>query len=134
MRKSKGLTWHGKGERIGIGPYDLDDPLIYVSRGRPREDEASCVDLKLPICEPRDEGRELFGYSPRYAALTVHQRANYLRWLAGGRRDPLDDIGYAFLFLYGLERRLLVDGVTCKGQQVLQRIDDAWTFEPLRRL
>ena len=43
------------------------------------------------------------------ASISPDQRANYLRWLAGGRTAPLDDIGYAFLFFYGLERRLLVE-------------------------
>ena len=39
-----------------------------------------------------------------------NQRANYLSWLANGRALPLADIGYAFLYFYGLERRLLIDG------------------------
>ena len=34
---------------------------------------------------------------------------NYLEWLAKGRAGPLASPGYALLFLYGLERRLLID-------------------------
>jgi uncharacterized tellurite resistance protein B-like protein len=49
------------------------------------------------------------GYYPTYAGLSPNQRANYLRWLAGGRAEPINNIGYAFLFFYGLERRLLVE-------------------------
>ena len=50
-----------------------------------------------------------WGHSPTYATITPTQRANYLSWLANGRVRPLTDIGYAFLFLYGLERRVVID-------------------------
>ena len=49
------------------------------------------------------------GYYPRYQGLWPTQRAKYLAWLASGLTEPLDDIGYAFLYFYGLERRLLLD-------------------------
>ncbi|OPZ86982.1 MAG: Tellurite resistance protein TerB [bacterium ADurb.Bin429] len=37
------------------------------------------------------------------------QRANYLHWLTTGKTGPLHDIGYAFVYFYGLERRVLID-------------------------
>ena len=49
------------------------------------------------------------GYWPSYDEITPNARASYLSWLVGGRRDPDAAIGYVFLFLYGLERRVLVD-------------------------
>src|SRR5581483_5446840 len=58
---------------------------------------------------PTPEPKGALGYWPRYAAITPNQRANYLEWLAGGRASDLEDIGYAFIFFYGLERRLLMD-------------------------
>jgi len=39
-----------------------------------------------------------------------HARRQGLRWLVDGRQDPNCYIGYVFLYFYGLERRLLVDG------------------------
>lgn len=33
-----------------------------------------------------------------------------MKWLAGGRSDPDIDLGYVFLYFYGLERRSLIDG------------------------
>jgi len=42
--------------------------------------------------------------------MTPRQRANYLQWLATGKTGPLHDIGYAFVYFYGLERRALIDG------------------------
>ncbi|MCC7086626.1 MAG: TerB N-terminal domain-containing protein [Pirellulales bacterium] len=38
------------------------------------------------------------------------QRFRYLDWLYVGRRDPNVEIGYVFIFFYGLERQILVDG------------------------
>nr|MBA3414437.1 TerB N-terminal domain-containing protein [Chloroflexia bacterium] len=49
------------------------------------------------------------GYWPSYGHLSAGERAAYLAWLTGGRRNPSVPIGYVFLFLYGLERRVLLD-------------------------
>ena len=50
------------------------------------------------------------GYWPQYGHIPAKCRGAYLKWLAGGRSDPKAYIGYVFLFFYGLERRLIVDG------------------------
>jgi hypothetical protein len=52
------------------------------------------------------------GYYPQYKRMTPEQRAYYLLWLSTGRKAPLNDIGYAFVFFYGLERRALVDNAS----------------------
>jgi uncharacterized tellurite resistance protein B-like protein len=49
------------------------------------------------------------GYWPSYDQITPEARASYLQWLATGKCDPQADIGYVFLYFYGLERRVLVD-------------------------
>ena len=46
------------------------------------------------------------GYWPSYHDISPAQRGVYLCWLSGGRADALIDIGYVFLFFYGLERRV----------------------------
>jgi uncharacterized tellurite resistance protein B-like protein len=48
-------------------------------------------------------------YWPFYERLIPGQRRIYLEWMAGGRRTMPPEIGYAFIFFYGLERRALVD-------------------------
>ncbi len=108
-RKDEEFRWLGKGETVSVRGYMLRDPLVYLSQRRPRKEEASCIDLSLEIGNPIHELSPGLGYYPTYAGLTPVQRANYLRWLCSGRADPLDDIGYAFLYFYGLERRLLVE-------------------------
>jgi hypothetical protein len=104
------LIWCGKGQSFEVGPYKLSDPLVYTYNGRRDSGEASCIDLRKRVGRPVREPRGSLGYYPSYDRLTDDQRANYLQWLAGGRSGPLEDIGYAFLFFYGLERRLLVEG------------------------
>ena len=108
-RKPAELRWYGKGEYLTIGSYRLSDPLVYISDGRADDEEASCIDLTLTVGTPVNKLKPGLGYYPTYRELTPDQRANYLNWLALGRGDHLDEIGYAFLFFYGLERRLLVE-------------------------
>ena len=48
-------------------------------------------------------------YWPSYRRISPGCRAAYLEWLAGGRQAPDANIGYVFLFFYGVERRVLVD-------------------------
>jgi len=103
------LNWVGAGATIKAGPYQISDPFTYTSNGAPSQDEASCINVRLPIGKPIAEERGALGYWPQYSRLIPDQRANYLEWLAGGRKAELADIGYAFIYFYGLERRVLVD-------------------------
>jgi uncharacterized tellurite resistance protein B-like protein len=103
------IRWHGIGERVSVKSYLLNDPMVYVSIGNPAEDEASCIDVTLDVAKPVWESASALGFYPIYGKLTPAQRANYLSWLATGRTETLKDIGYAFLFFYGLERRLIVE-------------------------
>ena len=50
------------------------------------------------------------GYWPSYSEISPSARRAYLNWLAGGRQDPEADVGYVFIFFYGLERRAILDG------------------------
>ena len=103
------LNWIGAGATIKVGLYQISDPFTYTSNGTPSQEEASCINVRLPIGKPIVEDRGALGYWPQYSRLTLDQRANYLEWLAGGRKAELADIGYAFIYFYGLERRALVD-------------------------
>ncbi len=101
------LRWFGLGEIVTLSKYQLKDPMVYISEVRPREDEASCIDLSLDTGHSVMRRGAPMPVSPSYANFDPDQRTNYLRWLANGRVDRLDDIGYAFVFFFGLERRLL---------------------------
>ena len=103
------LRWYGIGDRIDGKGYSLADPMVYLTGETPSEDEASCIDQSLQLGKPAWEAAGALGYYPRYATLEPHQRANYLSWLATGRNGSLIEIGYAFLFFYGLERGLIIE-------------------------
>jgi uncharacterized tellurite resistance protein B-like protein len=104
--------------------------MLYVGTGLTAASgqgvEPALIDPRLPVewGSPDWTGKDL-GYWPSYAEISPRARAAYLRWLAAGRRHRDVAVGYAFLFLYGLERRVLVD---------LQRDDGARAAElPLIR-
>jgi len=103
------LRWYGPGDRISAKSYLLRDPMVYCCEGAPSDDEASCIDLRLEVGKPAWESAGALGYYTSYRKLSPTQRANYLTWLANNRTTALSEIGYAFLFFYGLERRLIVE-------------------------
>ncbi|WP_407356762.1 TerB N-terminal domain-containing protein [Methanolobus sp. WCC5] len=68
--------------------------------------EPSLLSSKFPI-KPTSfsEANHSIGYFPSYEGLTPEQRWVYLNWLKDIRQQV--DIGYVFVFYYGLERHLV---------------------------
>jgi uncharacterized tellurite resistance protein B-like protein len=114
--------WIGTGESITVGAFTLRDPLIYVSEGASRQCDPSCIDLSLEVGRTDCGNGGSLGYYPNYSYLKPDQRATYLAWLSTGRIAPLHEMGYALLFFYGLERRVLVDNedVTVVAREVVR--------------
>lgn len=86
-----------------IPEYILD--LLWIKGVNETDaNEPSIIDLSLVISlDERDECGKL-DYFPSYTRLTPRQRFIYLSWLEDISK-PID-IGYVFLFYYGLERHL----------------------------
>ena len=103
------IQWHGKGDTIKVGQYRLADPLVYACDETPREAEASCIILSLPVGKPLWEAVGRMAAYPTYAGLTPGQRANYLRWLSSGRAGPLHEINYAIPVLLWSRAALILD-------------------------
>ncbi|MGH7286095.1 MAG: TerB N-terminal domain-containing protein [Polyangiaceae bacterium] len=107
--------WMYPGERAVLGPYQIDGGMLYIgehlpSTGRPYDPDPALIDPRLPVdARNPDHAGTGMPYWPAYSRISPRQRAAYLAWLAGGRRDATY-IGYVFLFFYGLERRLLANG------------------------
>jgi uncharacterized tellurite resistance protein B-like protein len=100
---------------IEVNGYIIPGGLVYVGcglTGRYGESEPALIDptLKVKRFSPDTAGRSM-DYWPRYDSITPEARAAYLAWLADGRRNPGTPVGYVFLFFYGLERRILIDGI-----------------------
>lgn len=101
--------WHG-GIKIGGTPVrrfiyagsNMKDTMV-----APTILEPSLLNPVEPVAES-SEGAERLGEYPMYQYLSPAQRRGYIDFLAS-ERDTVDDIGYVFLYLYGLERRLIID-------------------------
>lgn len=111
----KTATWISPGQSIMVRGYNITAGMIYVGGNltSPRGfgNDACLIDPRLDVTKPgRPVYAEQMGYWPQYGNISANSRARYLSWLVEGRVDPNADIGMVFLFFYGLERRLLVDG------------------------
>lgn len=108
-------AWVPPNTRVSVQGREIADGMIYVgSSMRPLsgwgETDPALIDPSLSAKARRtDRAGNHLDYWPSYSEIPRSSRAAYLDWLADGRRDPDIDIGYVFLFFYGLERRVLVD-------------------------
>lgn len=114
--KSKGgkasatlLRWCSRSHAIQVGDFVVQSPVTYWSNGPSSTEEPSCIDIALPVEFP-EEGTNLPAEGAvSYKAMSPLQRGMYLTWLAGGRIQPPYHICYPTIWLYGLERRAIVD-------------------------
>lgn len=109
---SKGPRWVPPGETVTVGGIEIPGGMLFVgipAKSYP-EPDPSLINPRLPIASghPNLSARQT-GYWPSYSTISPDARKAYLAWLASGRKDPSADIGYVFLFFYGLERRALED-------------------------
>lgn len=108
-------VWYECGKSVTIKGFEIPGGLIYVGEALPDSygynNDACLINPKLQVASAEsNKAQAELGYWPQYGQITPESRRSYLRWLAGGRSDPDVDIGYVFLFFYGLERRLFIDG------------------------
>lgn len=104
--------WVPPGESIQLAGVHLPGGMIYVG-GRLRAPngitEPCLISGQLDVARVGDYRSHQMGYWPSYADASPTERRAYLNWLSEGRSNPDCDIGYVFLFFYGLERRIIVD-------------------------
>lgn len=127
--KGKAATWYGYGQGVRVSGYDISGGLLYVGEVLPNmygnQNDACLINPRLAVSRPGSRAyAEALGYWPQYANMSENCRAIYLRWLAGGRTDATVDLGYAFLFFYGLERRLLVEGPQVPAGERAQIVEE----------
>lgn len=107
------MQWFGPNQAAFVYGRTLPGGMFYIGRGLRAPQgivEPALIDptLRVNFSRPDLTGRSM-GYWPAYGDISPAARAAYLDWLADGRRAPDTYIGYVFLFLYGLERRVLAD-------------------------
>lgn len=109
------ITFHTLGENISLFGYTIVDPLIYTSKNT--SNDSSYPFVIYLTSKPDFSGNDSYelGYWPRFSRLTNLQKGMYIKWLVNGKKDPID-IGYVFIYYYGLEHRAFVEQ---KDQKVI---------------
>lgn len=105
-----GFDWKQPGTAVSVAGMTITDGMIYVGRAGDSwaEHDSSFIDPTLSVA-PKSTAPGTLGYWPSYRRITPECRRQYLEWLSSGRGAPDQDIGYVFLYFYGLERRLFID-------------------------
>ena len=113
--------WIAHGEAVTFAGYPLRGGMVYFGvglHGAHGEADPSLIDPRKPVgIVAASPGPRLTDYWPSYALLTQEARAGYLAWLEADRNTESVDLGFLFLFFYGLERRVLLDGVKEGGSR-----------------
>lgn len=107
-----GSFWVPPGQTVTVSGVDIPGGMVYVGKvlKTPSGANDPClIDPYKPLSKAGDYTERDMGYWPSYSEISPKARRAYLNWLADGRRDPEADIGYVFLFFYGLERRAVLD-------------------------
>lgn len=110
--------WIPRGESVTIGDFRIDGGMIYVGANLPTEygrPDPALIDPRKPIAKTGDFTERHTNYWPSYSEITPQARHAYLQWLADGKKHLEADVGYVFLYFYGLERRILIDIAQKKG-------------------
>ena len=114
-KKDPPAKWYGPDASVTIKQYTINHAMVYAGKNLPDshnyDNDASLIDPDLSIVDAEPwQGADEMSYWPKYAYISAKCRGAYLKWLSGGRKATEAYIGYVFLFFYGLERRLLIDG------------------------
>ncbi len=109
-KESGDRTWVPAGGRVTVAGFTLPG-LVYVGHvlapmeGFGRTDNC-LIDPNLKVSKSNaDVIGQHMDYWPAYENMRPSSRRAFLEWLSGDRADPDAYIGYVFLYLYGLERR-----------------------------
>lgn len=111
---STSMRWLPAGESLRVQDQVITHGMIY-SGADTNSSEPSLINPRLRASRGTPAP---LGYWPSYSGMEPTARYQYLDWLASGARSPID-IGYVFVFFYGLERRLLIDGGMTNGEAPL---------------
>lgn len=120
--------WHGPGTMALVCGHTVPDGMIYVGHklgggtsSYYYNQVAPCfIDAALPIAKGNaDVKGERMGYWPSYSEIDPVCRLAYLQFLSSGKKDRDYNIGYVFLYFYGLERRLLVENPSAEETRKL---------------
>ncbi len=102
--------------------------MVYVGvPPRSGRDGGTCGAYIDPSLSVAKIGGDLQGhgmhYWPNYSDISATARATYLDWLQSGRSDLNYNLGYMFLYFYGLERRFFLDDSdSAEKEEILEEV------------
>ncbi|CFR12868.1 TerB N-terminal domain-containing protein [Yersinia frederiksenii] len=106
-------SWLRPGELAVVAGINLPDGMIYIGnkyKSNRTGAEPAFINPSMEVAQEEvDTSLPLIDNAPDYSTCSPEARRGYLQWLSEGRKSPTADIGYVFLFLYGLEHRILID-------------------------
>lgn len=126
-------SWISAGQSVSVSGVTIPGGMVYVGTSLPTplgDNDPCLIDPSKSVARQGDYTERQMGYWPSYSDISANARRAYLNWLAGGRKDPEADVGFVFLFFYGLERRAIIDGAKDEAAQA----DWPVIAEELRRL
>ncbi len=105
--------WYSRGVSVNVGDIQISGGMVYVGtklKAQYSENDPCLIDPTKPIASNGEYATRQADYWPSYSQISPTARRAYLNWLCSGRDDPKTDIGFVFLYFYGLERRAILDG------------------------
>lgn len=144
IRPTSPPMWVPIGESVAIAGVIVPGGMIYVGKpefGDNWTNENCLIDPSLAVA-PAQAGLagHALPYWCSYREIAPRARRAYLQWLSDGRRAQDVDIGFVFLFFYGLERRLFVDrafdevgAIECEVDRLLSLYGDNYSFQSYAR-
>jgi len=104
--------WVSPGISVDVGGLTIPGGMVYIGtvlKTPYAEDDPCLIDPSKTIAARGDFTERQTNYWPSYSQISSTARRAYLNWLADGKKHPEADIGYVFLYFYGLERRVILD-------------------------
>lgn len=121
--------WIPKGQGLQIADRMIDGMVYFgtppnVGSSYYREPCRAYIDPSLSVAKSgEDRPGAQMSYWPGYSNIPAVCRATYLDWLSAGRSDGAVNVGYMFIFFYGLERRFLLDSPDdTEKQQIIAEV------------
>ena len=114
-KKESDKCWLPKGKSVSVSGITINNGLIYfgqslVAQKGYHENDNCLINPILKVAKNSfGIDNEHMPYWPAYEEISAKHRRAYLEWLANGAEVPNVNIGYVFLYFYGLERRLFLD-------------------------
>lgn len=113
--------WIPRGESIQVAGHSIEGGLFYVTGDLAAENWLVNASLDASASDPDFEG-EFIDFWPVYSQMPEQCRTAYLTWLAEGRTRSNIHPAYILLFLYGLERRLILEKSQADAHAILAEI------------